>query len=58
MRLIDLSFDTPAENLAMDEALLESVATELPQFADRLSDRYFIHTGPAQQLEAQVDTSG
>jgi hypothetical protein len=28
------------------------LSTELPNFADQLSHRYFIHTAPAQQLQA------
>jgi len=39
------------------EALLELLSTELPRFADELSHRYFIHTAPAQQLEATVEDS-
>ncbi|MFM1920599.1 MAG: hypothetical protein RLZZ303_2233 [Candidatus Hydrogenedentota bacterium] len=38
-------------------ALLELLSTELPNFYDRLSDRYFIHTAPAQQLEAVAESN-
>lgn len=37
------------------EALLELLVAELPRFADTLSERYFIHTAPAQQLASNVE---
>lgn len=57
MRLINLSFDTPAENLAMDEALLESVAQGHAGDTLRLweSPEPFVVLGTGQQAAVEAN---
>jgi uncharacterized circularly permuted ATP-grasp superfamily protein/uncharacterized alpha-E superfamily protein len=55
VRVADMDLITrPDENGERSQlsTLLEMLSTELPNFADQLSHRYFIHTAPAQQLQA------
>lgn len=51
MRLLNLSFESPAENLALDEALLESVASGAAVDALRFweSPTYFVVIGSGQR---------
>ena len=56
MRLLDLSFDTPEENLAMDEAILEAVEAGHSPATLRFWEcpRRFVVIGSAQTLAREV----
>ncbi len=57
MRLLDLSFRSPAENLAMDEALLEAACAPDAEGVLRLweSPVPFVVLGVTQDIEAEVN---
>ena len=56
MRLLDLSFDTPAENLAMDEAILDAVESGHSPATLRFWECpvRFVVVGSAQTLNREV----
>ena len=57
MRLIDLSFDRPAQNLALDEALLDAAEADKSPSTLRFweSPTLFVVLGVAQKLVDEVD---